>query len=370
MTPYRILHNLHSLNRGGAETFIMNVLRHIDRDRFQFDFLLHRPGGDYEDEVRRLGCNIYYVPSRSDGFFSFRKNLDRFFDSHPGEWDAVHAHVSSLTSIEVLQSARRAGIGRRIIHSHSTNQPGLIHSLLHRLNKFAVARAATDFLACSDVAARWLYKGTPVASRAVVLKNGVDTRLFAFDGVARQEVRREFGIPDDAVVLGHVGSLIAVKNHSFLLDVFAAYRRRHPASRLLIVGRGNLRDELEQKARQLAIDSDVIFAGTRPDINRCVLAMDIMVFPSLYEGLPVALVEAQAAGLPVLASDRVSAEAAITPRLRFRSLDIVPDVWASDIEAMLADSPRSADQSEIIAAGYDIMSTVSYLCKNIYRPHE
>lgn len=359
----RILHVLYKMGRGGAETFVMNVYRNINRSKFQFDFLLIKEGGDYEDEIRSLGGRIYYIQSRHDGFQKFRKNLKLFFASHAGTFSAIHCHASSLTSVEALEIAKQYKIPVRIIHSHSSFQTGWIHRILHRIHKYRIGRIATHYFACSDLALKWFYDHTSVCEKAIVVRNGIDVELFKYNVEVRTFMRKKLGLEGKSV-WGHVGRFIKVKNHKMIIDVFYEYQKDHPDVHLLLVGEGELQNEIRQLVIHLGIQEKVSFLGLRSDIADLLQAMDLFLFPSFFEGLPVALVEAQAAGLPVYASDKISESVDMTGHVHFYPLKWGVNNWKRAIEEDYSVFSRKDCSRKILEAHYDIRTTVSFLEQN------
>ena len=362
---YKVLHSLAAMSPGGAQTFIMNEYRNIDKTKYQFDFLLNNGDGAYREEIEQLGGHIFVVPSRHEGILKERKALDEFFRNHGSEYNAVHIHRSSLTNIEVLKYAKKYGIVRRIIHCHSTSQVGWMHQLMHWWRKPVVHDWANKFLACSEVAADWMYKWTGVREKVFEVINGIDTSLYQFNLTTKNEVRTELGIPHDALVVGHVGRFLEVKNHTFILDIFKEILNGRPNTYLLLAGTGVLFESIKQKALDLDIYDHILFLGNRNDIPRLLSAMDFMLFPSLYEGLPFAPVEAQAAGVRVLCSDRVSPEVRLSDGLKFMSLDLSAKEWAGalfNFEQVDKEEMRQA----VIKGGYDIMATIKMMEEKVY----
>lgn len=363
---YRVLHLLHSMNRGGAETFVMNLFRTIDRDRYAFDFLLASERDDYGDEILRLGGRIFRLAPRRRHPFGYLGSLNDFFDRHPGEFDAVHLHCSSLSSPEALFAARSRGIPTRILHIHSTRPEGLLHGLLHGLLRGVSLRCATQLLACSGSAASWLCGGSAHRAEVRVVPNGIDTSLFGFDAGIRDEVRRELGLGRGTTLVGHVGRFCTAKNHPFLLRVFASWVSEHPDSVLLLVGRGEGYEAAVRQSEALGIASRVRFAGVREDVDRLLQAVDLFVFPSLFEGFPVSVVEAQASGTKVVCSDRVSAEVKLCDNLWFLPLEAGPAEWARRM-ASLEGGDRPSMCRAVRASRYDIRDTAALLCDEVYR---
>ena len=325
------------------------------------------PGGTTTARtITRLGGRIFLHDSRGRRPFAYRRDLVRFFTGHAGEFDAVHLHCSSLTSPEALFAARDCGIPVRVLHVHSSRPESRLHGVLHRLFRPAALGCATQLLACSEAAADWLCGGTPFRRRVLVVRNGIDTERFRFDERVRREVRRELGVFPGTTLFGHVGRFCAVKNHPFLLRVFAAWEAEHPDSQLLLIGRGEGLDAARDLARDLGIGAKVRFLGLRRDIDRLLQAIDLFVFPSFFEGLPVAVVEAQDSGTKVVCSDRVSAEAKLCDNLWFLPLESGPAEWARRI-ARLTGAPREQMWLQVRAQRYDIRDTAELLCKEVYR---
>lgn len=363
----RVLQVFGRLGRGGLESFVVNLYKALDRNEVQFDFLLNVPNGDYEDEVKSLGANIYYIPSRANGVKAYRDALNGFFRENADKYAAVHLHASSLSSIEPLLYAKEYGIKIRIIHSHSSSvkknlKARSIHYLLHAIYRLRIGHIATHYFGCSDKALDWMFSWSGVRYKAMMINNGIDMSLFRYDLKTRFEIRSELGFKNEFVI-GHVGSFIHVKNHKFLVDIFAKLYRQIPDTRLLLVGDGELRNEIEDDIKANGIQNAVTLTGIRPDVNKLLQGMDLIIMPSFFEGLPVSLVEAQAAGLPVLASDTISHDAAITPNMTFLSLKDKPAVWINRINSIMEEFRRQDTTEYIEKAGFDIRQTASYISK-------
>lgn len=360
----RVLHVLGAMNRGGIETFIMNVFRTIDRTQIGFDFLVNSRRNDYAAEIERLGGRIYYLPPRSEGFRAFRKNVDRFFAVHAGEYRAVHQHVASLSSVEALAAARKYGTGVRIVHAHSSNMKGSKwHYLLHFYHKLSLRKLATCYLACSDTARHWLYGYTGCYGRSVVVNNGIPAADFVFDPETRSRVRNRLGLLREEIAVCHVGSFIPVKNHVFLFDVFRELRKIDSRYKLFLVGDGPLKAHLHEVVRAGGLDGSVFFLGLRADVNRLMQAFDCLVFPSLFEGLPVTLVEAQAADLPVVASDRISPMARLVDDTELLPLTWPAARWAEIVRTKMQGRLRRNRSDLLRQAGFDIGAVAEKLNK-------
>lgn len=359
--PIRVLHVVTYMGRGGLETMIMNYYRHIDRSKVQFDFLVHRDfEADYDAEILSLGGKIYRLPRLNPISGNYLSELDKFFSMHK-EYRIVHCHLDCMAGIP-LKYARKHGVPVRIAHAHSTNQTKDSKYLLKLIYKCNICDNATSLFACSQAAGQWMFEKDDFC----VMNNAIDSFQYVYDAEVRCSVRQELGLAKDDIVVGHVGRLMTPKNHEFLLRFFAVLPEN---SRLLLVGDGELRQNLERQADELGIRSRVIFAGVRSDVNRLLQAMDVFAFPSLYEGLPVSIVEAQAAGLPCVISDKVPIECKKTELVQQIPLNAGAKVWA-DAVLKLCNQPRQNTQDQIIKAGFDIEEKASWLTDYYFSQYE
>ena len=353
--PVRILQVVTHMNRGGLETMLMNYYRHIDRDRVQFDFLVHRDArGDYDDEIEAMGGRIYRLPRLIPWNGGYRRALDGFFAGHP-EYRIVHVHQDCMSGI-ILKAARKHHVAVRIAHSHSSSQDKNLKYPIKLVMKRGIPKYATELLACSRDAGDWMFGGADYR----VVNNAVDAKAHRCDPEGAGKVRREWGIPEDALVVGHVGRFCAVKNHTYIVEIFSEIHRKNPNSRLLLVGEGDLRAQIEQKVNKLGLCEHVIFAGLRSDVPELMQAMDVFLFPSLYEGMPLTLVEAQAAGVPCIISKNIPADCDLTALVHRMVLEEPPESWAeAAIEA--ASVPKADTYAQICAAGFDITNNAQWL---------
>ncbi len=360
----RVLQILPGLDRGGMETFIMNIYRKIDRTKIQFDFLINRHDGDYVEEINSLGGEIFYIPPRREGYQAYLRNLKKFFKENAYKYKAIHYHESSLSSVEPLFFAKRYGIKTRIIHSHSSKISGnKLHYLTHTLGKLSIRELATHYLGCSDKAIKWMYGGTGILRKAELIKNGINTAEFNFNLEKREGIRSLLNLQNKKVI-GHVGRFMKVKNHEFLLHVLKSLLVLDHTYHLVLVGTGELESNIKSLATTLGIADNISFLGVRSDINIIMQGMDAFVMPSLYEGLPVVLVEAQSSGLPVICSDSISSMSKLTDSYYSLDLNDSYEKWASTInQAILntAISDRQNSIQNIISAGFDIKNTTSRL---------
>jgi len=341
--PIRILHVVGGMNRGGVETWLMHVLRHIDRDRFQMDFLVHTEKPcPYDDEARVLGSKIIPCLSPSKPWL-YARNFKRILREY-GPYDIVHSHVHHFSGY-VLYLAKQAGVPVRIAHSHNDTsaidaKAGLHRQLYLSLTKWSISRCSTVGLGCSCNAVADLFGAAwKTDTRWQVLDYGVDLKPF-YDRVDSIGVRAEFGIPADAFVIGHIGRFETQKNHLFLLKIAAEVAKQELKMHLLLIGDGSLRSDIEQKVVQMGLSDRVTFAGNRSDVPRLMLkAVDVFLFPSLHEGLGLVLIEAQAAGLPCIFSDVVPEEAdLVRPLLQRISLSKSASIWAEAVRSARSDA--------------------------------
>lgn len=361
----RILQITDSMGMGGIQAFIMNVYRNIDREKYQFDFLLHQKmENGYDDEILKMGGIIYYIPSRHEGIIKNRKALEKFFSKHP-EYTVVHQHESSLTYIEPLVIAKKYNVPVRIMHSHSTRASGSkIHTLLHKINIHRIKNVATNYFACGELAGKWMYNGSGVEKKVIIVNNGIDIKKYSFDETIRKKVRIELGL-DKKFVIGNVGRFSEVKNHTFLIDVFNEFVKLYPDSELVLVGDGDLQQDMKNKVKELSLSDKVQFLGIRRDVHTILMSFDYVVIPSLYEGFPVTAIEAQAIGVPCLISDSVTKDVVINNNVKMLSLRESADVWADQIYKNKK-VQRNSNKEGLIKKGFDIATTTDYLLE-IYK---
>lgn len=360
----RVLHITSHLERGGTETFIMNVFREVRKNNVIFDFLLFSNSKEgYYNEAKEMGSRIYVCPSRKKNFFKYLKSLDVFFKDHASEYAVVHFSGCTLTTIAPLFFAKRYKIAHRIIHAHSSSSEGFHNFLLHKINKFFIGKIATDFLACSEKAASFFYPKKYLGN-CVILKNGIDLPKFSYNQIIRNDVRTSLGINDDTLVFGHTGRFAPVKNHSFLIDVFSEISKMKDNCLLVLVGDGELFSSIKNKVAGSVLADKILFLGERNDVNRILQAFDCFILPSLFEGLPFALVEAQASGLRIFASDTVSKEVDLTNNCFFLNLSDGPKHWADFVLSNSSYIRRNTDEL-IRNKGFSIDMTSDILL-NIY----
>jgi glycosyltransferase involved in cell wall biosynthesis len=332
----RILHVVGGMIRGGIETWLMHILRHIDRDRFQMDFLVHTDQTcAYDEEIRSFGSRVISCPHLSQPW-TYASHLKRILREY-GPYDIIHSHVHNFNGY-ILYIARAAGVPIRIAHSHTDlsskeTRIGLYRYLYLALSKHWITHHATFGIGGSQKTAANLFGANwEKDPRWQILHYGIDLNLLENE-IDRSAIRTQLGIPADAFVIGHVGRFVEVKNHGFLVKIAAEVARREPNMRLLLVGDGSLRPDIQQQVIQEGLTDQVIFTGVRSDVAQLMLgAMNTFILPSLYEGLPLVLLEAQAAGLPCLFSDIITKEVEIVkPLVQSLSLSQPASDWAEAI---------------------------------------
>ena len=263
------------------------------------------------------------------------------------------------------EMAKRTGIPGRIVHAHNAqNEASKIKGLFHCINRHRIAAYATEFWSCSDNAAAYFYPESVRTSASFwMVNNAIDLERFAFKEDAREKVREEFALSPDILVVGHVGRFSPQKNHSFLLEIFAKILKKRPDAKLLLVGQGELEEGIREKAKELGVLDDVIFTGARSDVEALLSAMDVFLFPSLFEGLPLALLEAQAEGLPCYTTAHtVPKEADMTGLVHYLELSAPPDAWAESVLSTWKEKSRFGSYDERIRAhGYDIRQEAALL---------
>lgn len=364
--PIRVLQVVGRMDRGGIETMLMNLYRHIDRDKVQFDFLAHY-GREavYNDEIRAMGGRIYEMPALRDEnhiyywrIFSYLRALHRFFKEHR-EYKIIHGHMTNTASI-YMPIAKKYGVTCRIAHSHNTRSKkghlGKVTDLLQR----SITRHATDLFACSQDAMHWFYPQEVIDSGKVrILANAVDAERFRLQPQVRRQKRQELDLGERLAIIC-VGRFRPEKNQIFLLDVLKEMQNLRQDVILLFAGEGPCEEDVKAKARALGLDDHIRFLGMRTDIPELLQAADAFVLSSLWEGLPVTAIEAQASGLHCVVSEGLTKEMNAIGMVKYVSLEASCTDWANAlIEA--ATKPRLDTFDQINSAGYDINTTAPWL---------
>lgn len=360
--PVRVLHVLGGLSLGGAESRIMDLYRCMDREKVQFDFLVHQNGAGeripefYDKEVKELGGNIYVLPRlKGYNYLAYKRAVKNFFSEH---WDfrVVQGHMTSTAAI-YLPEAARAGIPVRVAHARSAGVDKGIKGMMTRLLRIPLLKRADYCFACSREAGESAFgKKWKCSPKALVIPNAVDARKFIYQKDARDKIRKELGITD-CYVAGHVGRFHYAKNHEFLLEVFAALRSRMKEKGiravLLLLGEGSGMEAVRRQAAQLGMEENVLFMGNRKEVWNYYQAMDYFIFPSRFEGLPGTVVEAQAAGLKCIISDRITAEVGFTELVHYENIGLPAERWAEYIMKNISYERKNMCQA-VADAGFDV----------------
>lgn len=364
----RVLQVIGAMDRAGAETMIMNYYRNMDRTQIQFDFLVHTEHRcDYDGEIESLGGNIYHIPHYTGlNHFLYQRACKQFFESHP-EISLVHGHIGSGAAV-YLSEAKKAGL-HTIAHAHSENFYTGLNKVAFSLVTKPIKNKADSFFACSakacfDTFGKQVFQNKDY----LVINNAIDVERYQRALTYRGTYRDRLGLTNKPT-LGHIGRFIEVKNQIFLIEVFSNIVRHIPEAQLLLIGDGPLKKTLEKRIQDLDLLHNVHILGKREDIPELLAAMDLFVFPSLKEGLPVSVIEAQASGLPMLLSDGITAEAAVLPTCKRLPLSIGSENWSKEALSLLADTPNRKNAFTLLnGAGFDITQNAHQLAA-FYEKH-
>lgn len=369
MEPIHVLVLDTVMDRGGAEAMIMNYMRNINREVIKFDFLTNRDyRAAYEDEIESLGGKVYHMcPMYPGKFRQYKKEVREFLTEHP-EYKIIHSNLEERSYLP-LKVAKKMGVPVRISHSH--NRPlGVNPKLIVRYYfRFMLKYYNTHKFACGVEAGDWLY-GRKKRDEVIVMNNAIDAKQYIYDAEKAKEMRKNLGIGKDKTVIGHVGRFFAQKNHPFLIDIFKAIHDKDANTVLLLVGGGeqddHLKNEMKQKVADLGLTDCVQFLGVREDVNEVMQVFDLFLLPSLFEGLPVTMVEAQASGLPCVISDKVPIQCDITGNVKVVALEDPPERWAGVVLDYVNKFERRDTFEKIKEAGFDIQKNVKWL-EEFYR---
>ena len=358
----KILMVLGNTRRGGTQAFIMNVLRNIDRVRFQIDFALNLDfEGGWGPEMKSLGSNIFIMPVfKVYNWITFAKTWESFLSEH--HYDIIHGHTTNSAGV-YLKIAQKKGC-KTIAHIHSTGYRGnVIEKLTKKLFSRLAKKYADYWFACSPMAAEMLfgdeYKKYP---RYYEMPNAIDVRRYRFDPVSRNKIRKEIGLTDENILCGHVGTFSTPKNHTHTLRVFCEILKQRPTAKLLLIGEGNLKDAIHAQAKNLGIFDKIIFKCNLGNVNEYLMAMDLFIFPSLFEGFGMVSLEAQATGLNVIQSNVVPKETLLTECVKPLPLSLSPVEWA--YEGLKMEPRDRASVNEVIASTkYNLKHTVDLISR-------
>lgn len=365
--PIRVLHVLQRMEAAGVQTLLMSIYRNIDRSKVQFDFLVHYSEKQFfDDEVESLGGKIHRLSVRQD--FNLPKylvELNRFFKEYP-EYKIVHGHMPVLGYF-YLSAAKDNGVPVRIAHAHTNQHFNNLKGKIAKVMKTLYAINANNYFACSKSAGEYFFGKD---KKYTVIKNAIMTERFAYNEQIRNVKRKELGV-DDKLVIGHAARFAEHKNHTFLIDVFAEIKKIRPDAVLLLVGDGELRPTMEAKVDKLGLSDDVRFLGVRADINELYQALDAFVFPSIFEGLGIVNIEAQASGVLTFCSDAVPVEANISPVYTSIPLEFGSRKWAEIIVEHCENREKRKDMTDyVLDTGYDTKALANSLQEFYLKKYE
>lgn len=351
--PIRVASVIGRYIGGGVEAVTINYYRNIDKNKVQLDFICDEDSTNIPyEEIEKMGGKVIIIPSYSKPF-KYHKALKKVLKE--GNYKIIHSNINTL-SVFSLFAAKCAGVPIRIAHSHSTTnkkekKKNLMKQVLRPFSKVF----ATDYMCCSELAGRWLFGNKEYDKGNVyLLNNAIDLDKFKYNESLRKKKRKELGIKDNTLVIGHIGRFVAQKNHDFLIDIFDEIHKKNNNSILLLAGQGPLMEDIKNKVKELNLDDNVKFLGQRNDANELYQAFDVFLLPSLYEGLPVVGVEAQAAGLLCYLSDDMTKETKVLDITKFMSLNNTPKEWADNILDDVKKYKRIDTSKEMTAKNFNI----------------
>lgn len=351
--PIRVAEIVGKYNGGGVEAVVLNYFKFINKEKIQFDFICDSDSTDIPyDEIEALGGRVILIPPYQK-IFKYQKELKKVLKE--GNYKIVHSHINVL-SIFPLRAAKKVGVPIRIAHSHSTSnkkewKKNLIKNILKPFSKVY----ANKYMCCSELAGRWLFGNKEYDKGTVyLLNNAIDLNKYKYDEKIRKNKRKDLDIKDSTLVIGHIGRFVEQKNHRFLIDIFNEIHKKNNDSLLLLAGQGPLMNEMKEKVHALGLDECVQFLGQRKDANELYQAFDLFLLPSLYEGLPVVGVEAQASGNLCYLSSDMTKETKVLDSTKFMSLSNTAEEWANAILKDLKDYKKHNTKEEVSKYGFSI----------------
>ena len=346
---------------GGLTTVMMNYYRALDKSKYSFDFASTNHDIDHSllAELRKNGSEYYCLGNRKRNLITYIQNLRNLIKAK--QYDIIHVNSNSATAAIELLIAKQLNVSKRIVHNHTSECD---HKLIHKLLYPAFKHSYTDAVAVSKKAGAWIFPDGVFT----VLNNGINTDRYRFSQKKREIIRNRYGVDDKTIVIGHLGKIYKPKNHRFLIDIFEAYHSDVHNSILLLVGDGEMRNEIEQIVLEKGLKNCVIFAGMQKEVENYLSAMDVFVFPSLWEGMPLSVIEAQASGLHCIISDSIDKDVCLTDYIQSLSIEVNPCVWANCIKELQVLNRVESSQiniQKIKEANYD-SNVNSISLENIY----
>ncbi|VDG23463.1 glycosyltransferase [Lactiplantibacillus mudanjiangensis] len=355
-----------NLEKGvGISKYVVDTYSEITNQypEINIDILNDVERNDYKRELEKLKIKTFSIPKLTRHPFGYLFQWVFFLLKNKEKYDAIHFHYDSMVRFFPILVASMVGYKNIIVHSHNGSSSVVVNSkvrlLLHNIGKRVCNNRIDYKFAVSDKAAEWMFISS---DKVKIIHNGVNTVRFGFNSDKREKVRHELGISNDNIMIGHVGRFKDQKNHIFLLQIFASIVKDLPKARLFLIGIGPLMEQMENLSKQLNIDKNVVFLGQRSDVDELVSGMDLMIFPSLYEGFPITLVEAQCSGVPILYSDQITKSIGLIKTTQSESLNNTPNQWAQHAEKILksVDNDSRLHASELVQlAGFDLKMEAS-----------
>lgn len=362
----KVLQVVGNLKIGGAETVAMNIYRYIDRDKFEFHYLVYGDNiGHYEDEVKSLGGTVIHMNYSPKNISKYKSDLKNIIDQY-GPYDIVHSHMMFHNGF-VLKYSAKLGIPIRISHSHSANDgkftenkiETLIKNCYLKLSQYWIKKYSMLYIACGNAAGECLYGESFFKKNGIVINNGINIKKYSYNNDIRQIMRKKYRL-EGQNVYACIGHFETVKNHEFLIKIFNEIHKVNKNTKLILLGEGVLKKTIEEQVKKANLNDDVIFTGNVDNVNEWMQAIDFLLMPSLFEGVPVTLIEAQAAGLKCFVSDRVSKEVDITGSIKFISLDDDINEWIN-IANEKTNYQRNLNICKLSEMGYDVESNIKVI---------
>ena len=348
-----------SQNLGGIEIFVYNLYKNLDKEKYEVSFLVNKIYKvAFLDEYQKDGCKFFYTEDRKKNYFKYLKDLKEIYTKN--QFDIIHINAFSYSTFERILYACKYSNAKVIVHSHSSGfRKGYYKTrFIHKIGKKFIDNKKFYKIACGEQAGKFMFGN----DNFTILNNGIDFEKFAFSSENRNDIRKEFGILDDTKLIGMIGTFSPIKNHTFLLDAFKEYHNLNSNSKLILVGEGSLKSNIEEKVKEYGLENNVIFAGKREDVNKIYSALDLYVMPSIAEGLSIAICEAQINGLKCYTSTSVDADSNISGNVEFISLDQSAKYWA---EQMIKDDERDENVINKIPEKFNLKKSCELMC-NFY----
>lgn len=344
---------------GGVEAFILNYVNHLPENKYTVELIVMNRTPQYLGEKLKREVKIHYVPERIKNPLGYNCRVNEIVKK--GNYDILWCNFCTLSDITWLKAAKKYGIPVRIAHSHnSENMGNKLVLISHLQHKKIISKYVTHFFACSDVAGEFMFGDNIVKqNNYCLINNAIETDKYSYNENIRMKTRLDLKI-SDKIVITNVGRFHFQKNHSFLVNVFSEFYKKYPTSVLLLIGDGELMEEVKNQVKKLGLTDCVMFLGNRGDVDQLMQAADLLLMPSRFEGFPVSAIEAQASGLPCLFSDTITTQVKITESVKFESLEAPLEKWVEDMEELLKEH-RKDTRAQIISAGYDIEENAEHI---------